>query len=399
MHQVFYTTLPQILKTVKHIHPFTSKLPNTGTTIFSVMSQLAQQHLAYNLAQGFPDFETPADLVDLVYQEMRAGANQYAPMPGVLALRERISEMTTGLYGYTPDPDSEITVTCGATEACYVAISTVVKPGDEVIVFEPAFDSYVAAIELCGGKPVYVQMHFPHYTIDWQEVAEKITERTRLIIINSPHNPTGSVISVHDIHELQRLLAGKEIMVLSDEVYEHMVYDKLPHESILKYADLRQKSFVVSSLGKTFHCTGWRIGYCIAPPHLTREFRKIHQYNTFSVHTPTQQAIATYLGEPDRYLQLHKFFQEKRDRFVHLLSGSRFELYPARGSYFQLASYKNISDESDSEFTTRLTKQFKVAAIPVSVFYHDRRDEKVIRFCFAKKEETLERAAELLCRI
>jgi methionine aminotransferase len=378
---------------------FVSKLPNTGTTIFTVMSQMAQEYNAINLAQGFPDFGTPEELISLVHKYMLKGFNQYAPMPGILPLREKISGMVKELYGCTPDPVTEITLTCGATEACYVAITSVLKPGDEVILFEPAFDCYVSAIELCGAKPVYIKMNYPHYAIDWQQVRDKITDKTRLIILNSPHNPTGSVISVHDIHELQSILAGNDILLLSDEVYEHMVFDKLPHESALKYEDIRSKSFVIASLGKTFHCTGWRIGYCIAPAYLTREFRKVHQYNTFSVHTPTQYAVCEYLEQKENYLHLPDFFQAKRDKFLQLLSKSRFELFPAKGSYFQLASYKNISDENDVDFAARITKEFKVATIPVSVFYHDNSDEKIIRFCFAKKEDTLEKAAEILCRI
>ena len=378
---------------------FVSKLPNTGTTIFTVMSQMAQEYNAINLAQGFPDFGTPEALISLVHKYMLKGFNQYAPMPGILPLRTKISEMVTDLYGYAPDPVAEITLTCGATEACYVAITSVVKAGDEVILFEPAFDCYASAIELCGAKPVYIKMHYPHYAIDWQQVRERITNKTKLIILNSPHNPTGSVISLHDIHELQSILTGNDILLLSDEVYEHMVFDKLPHESVLKYEAIRNKSFVISSLGKTFHCTGWRIGYCIAPAYLTHEFRKVHQYNTFSVHTPTQYAICEYMEQKENYRHLPDFFQAKRDRFLKLLMKSRFELFPARGSYFQLASYKKISDESDVDFAARITREYKVATIPVSVFYHDNRDEKIIRFCFAKKEDTLEAAAEILCRI
>ncbi|HSZ24924.1 MAG TPA: methionine aminotransferase [Cytophagaceae bacterium] len=376
-----------------------SKLPNTGTTIFTVMSQLAQEHNAINLAQGFPDFNTPKELISLVHKYMLKGYNQYAPMPGVMTLREKISEKTTVSYGYTPDPVSEITLTCGATEACYVAITAIVRPGDEVLLFEPAFDCYVTAIELCGATPVYIPMHYPHYTIDWEQVRAKVSGKTRMIILNSPHNPTGSVISIHDIHALQRILQENNIFLLSDEVYEHIIYDECAHESVLKYEDIRRKSFVISSLGKTFHCTGWRMGYCIAPDYLTQEFRKVHQHNTFSVHTPTQYAVSEYMAQKENYLNLPAFFQEKRDRFIHLMSSSRFELLPAKGSYFQLASYKNISDEKDTDFAIRITKEFKVATIPVSAFYHDHRDEKIIRFCFAKKEETLEKAAEVLCKI
>ncbi len=353
---------------------FVSKLPNTGTTIFTVMSQMAQEYNAINLAQGFPDFGTPEELISLVHKYMLKGYNQYAPMPGILPLREKISAMLAGLYGYTPDPVTEITLTCGATEACYVAITSVVKPGDEVILFEPAFDCYVSAIELCGAKPVYIKMNYPHYAIDWQQVRDKINGKTRLIILNSPHNPTGSVISVYDIHELQSILAGNDIFLLSDEVYEHMIFDKLPHESALKYEDIRSKSFVVSSLGKTFHCTGWRIGYCVAPAYLTHEFRKVHQYNTFSIHTPTQYAVCEYLEQKENYLHLPDFFQAKRDTFLHLLSKSGFEFFPAKGSYFQLASYKNLSDEKDVDFAASITKEFKIATFPVFVVYHDNID-------------------------
>ncbi len=381
------------------IQNFVSKLPNTGTTIFSLMSQMAQENSAINLAQGFPDFGMSEELISLVHKYMLKGFNQYAPMPGLLSLREKISVLAADHYGYTPNPSDEVTITCGATEACYLAVTAVVKAGDEVILFEPAFDCYATAIELCGAKPVYIQMHYPHYTIDWQKVREKITEKTRMIILNTPHNPTGSVISLHDIHELQSILAGKELFILSDEVYEHIIFDKLVHESVLRYEDLRQKSFVISSLGKSFHCTGWRIGYCIAPAHLTKEFRKVHQHNTFSVHTPTQYALAEYMEQKDHCRDLSIFFQKKRDKFLHLLAKSRFDFFPARGSYFQLASYKNISEEADIEFVTRITKEFKVAVIPVSPFYHDKRDEKIVRFCFAKKDETLEKAAEQLCKI
>ncbi len=387
--------MPKTLST----HNFVSKLPSTSTTIFSVMAKMAQDYNAINLAQGFPDFEMSEPLISLVHKYMLQGHNQYAPMAGILPLRENISTLVDKLYGYKPDPEGEITITCGATEACYVAITSVVKPGDEVLLFEPAFDCYATAIELCGAKPVYIAMHYPHYAIDWQEVRAKITNKTKMIILNSPHNPTGAVISIHDIHELQSILAGNSILLLSDEVYEHIIFDKLPHESVLKYEEIRNRSFVISSLGKTFHCTGWRVGYCIAPPYLTREFRKVHQYTTFSVHTPTQYALSTFMEDENNYCMLPAFFQKKRDLFIHKLAKSRFEFYPTRGSYFQLASYKNISNESDMDFVTRLAKDYKVAAIPVSAFYQNKNDEKIIRFCFAKKEETLERAAEILCKI
>ena len=381
------------------IQNFASKLPSVGTTIFSVMSQMAQENNAINLAQGFPDFEMSEELISLVHKYMLKGYNQYAPMPGILPLREKVSAMVGELYGYLPNPAEEITITCGATEACYVAITSVVKPGDEVMVLEPAFDCYVSAIELCGAKPVYVSLRYPDYSIDWIKLREKITQKTKLIVLNSPHNPTGAVISSNDIHELQQIMEENELFLLSDEVYEHIIFDKLSHESVLKYENIRNRSFVISSLGKTFHCTGWRAGYCIAPAYLTKEFRKVHQYNTFSVHTPSQYAIAEYMENKEHYLDLSGFFQKKRDLFIKLLSSSRFELFPSKGSYFQLASYKNISDEKDLDFAARITKEFKVATIPVSAFYHDHKDDKIIRFCFAKKEETLEKAAEILCRI
>jgi methionine aminotransferase len=363
------------------------------------MSQLAAEHNAINLAQGFPDFACSPELVELVYKYMKEGRNQYAPMPGLLDLRESLANKSGELYGYYPSPD-DVTLTCGATEACYTAITSVVRPGDEVILFEPAFDCYLPAIELAGGKPVYIPMHYPHYQLDWQLVREKVNDKTRLIILNSPHNPTGAIISKHDILELEHILAGrKSLFVLSDEVYEHMVFDGKQHESVLRYPELRAKSFAVFSLGKTYHTTGWRIGYCIAPAALTKEFRKVHQFNTFSVHTPTQYALADYLRNKEAYLQLPDFFERKRDFFLKHMQKSRFELFPTHGSYFQMASFKNISDKGDVEFARWLVKEVGVAVIPTSVFYHTKHDEHVIRFCIAKKEETLEAAAERLCKI
>ncbi len=379
--------------------PRLSKLPDVGTTIFTVMSQLAHQYKAINLAQGFPDFGTSGELISLVHKYMEEGFNQYAPMPGILPLREKIGRKTSELYGYTPDPETEITLTSGATEACYVAITSIVHPGDEVIVFEPAFDSYVSAIRLSGGKPVFIQMQYPHFTIDWQKVKDKVNSKTKLIIINSPHNPTGAVINKHDIVDLESIVSTRDIYILSDEVYEHMVFDHHHHESILKYPGLRRKSFVVSSFGKTYHSTGWRMGYCIAPAALSKEFRKIHQYVTFSAHTPTQYALNDYIQEKEHYLKLPAFFEGKRNLFLNLMKKSRFEFFPAKGSYFQLASYKNISNETDVDFSKRLVEEHGVAVIPVSSFYHNNKDEKVIRFCLAKKDETLEKAAEILCRI
>lgn len=376
-----------------------SRLPALGTSIFSVMSQLAAEYKAINLAQGFPDFGCSEELVDSIYHHMKEGRNQYAPMPGLLELREALANKAGELYGYYPSPD-EVTITCGATEACFTAITSVVRPGDEVILFEPAFDCYVPAIELAGGKPIFIPMHFPHYQLDWQRVREKVNDKTRLIIINSPHNPTGSIITKHDILELEHIIAGKpSLFVLSDEVYEHMVFDGKQHESVLRYPHIRSKSFAVFSLGKTYHATGWRIGYAIAPQALTHEFRKVHQFNTFSVHTPTQYALADFLSKKEKYLELPGFFEKKRNLFLKLMRNSRFEMFPSHGSYFQMASYKKISDLPDVEFTKSLVTDAGVAVIPTSVFYHDKNDERVIRFCIAKKDETLEAAAERLCRI
>ncbi|MCU0430320.1 MAG: methionine aminotransferase [Cytophagaceae bacterium] len=376
-----------------------SRLPRVGTTIFSVMSQLAQEHAAINLAQGFPDFECSPELLELVYKYMRDGYNQYAPMPGVLPLREALATKIASQYQFSPSPEN-ITLTCGATEACFSAITSVVRPGDEVILFEPAFDCYVPAIELAGGIPVYIPMHYPHYQFDWQMVREKVNSKTRLIIINSPHNPTGALLSKHDMLELEHLVIEKKnLIVLSDEVYEHMVFDGLPHESVLKYAALRERSFAIFSLGKTYHVTGWRMGYCVAPAALTKEFRKVHQFNTFSVHTPSQYAMAEFISKKEEYLRLPDFFEKKRDYFLSAMKKSNFEMFPSKGSYFQMASYKNISTQPDVQFARWLVEEAGVAVIPTSVFYHNGVDEHVVRFCIAKKEETLQAAADRLCKI
>ncbi|RNI25964.1 pyridoxal phosphate-dependent aminotransferase [Rufibacter latericius] len=376
-----------------------SKLPNVGTTIFSTMSQLALQHGAINLSQGFPDFDCPPELIDLVTQAMRAGHNQYAPSPGLPLLRKKISQKTQQLYGHFAHPDTEITVTSGATEALFAAISAVVQPGDEVMVLEPCYDSYVPAIELSGGVPVFVPLRFPDFSVDWQKVENNLTEKTRLLIINSPHNPSGAVWQKEDLEELIRLTQKFPFLILSDEVYEHMVFDNQPHHSVLTVPALAERSFVVSSFGKTYHTTGWKVGYCIAPAALTTEFRKVHQYLTFSTATPLQHAIAAYLDNQEHYLTLPQFYQQKRDLFASLLQPSKFELLHSAGTYFQLARYSQISDLSDVDFSQRLTKEAGVAVIPVSVFNHDGLDHQVIRFCFAKKEETLRAAAERLCRL
>jgi methionine aminotransferase len=330
---------------------------------------------------------------------MRAGRNQYAPMQGVALLRERIAEKTAALYSTTVDPETEITVTSGATEALYAAITAVVRPGDEVVVFEPAFDSYAPAIRLNGGRPVYLKMKTPDYHIDWDEVNDAIGERTRLIILNSPHNPTGTVLRPTDIAALKQIVANRHIFILSDEVYEHIIFDGLAHESLLKDPLLYAKSFVVSSFGKTYHTTGWKIGYCVAPPPLSREFRRIHQFLTFASNTPVQWAYADIMADPSLYLELPAFYQQKRDRFLSLLEPSRFKALRCRGTYFQMMDYSAISDLDDVAFARHMTTVHRVAAIPPSVFYHDGEDNRVLRFCFAKRDETLEEAAEILCRI
>jgi methionine aminotransferase len=376
-----------------------SKLPHIGTTIFTVMSHLANEHKALNMAQGFPDFSCSEKLISLVHRFMKEGCNQYAPMPGVLALREKISEKTQELYQTYYHPDSEITVTCGATEACFLVISALVEPGDEVLILEPAFDVYAPVIELNGGKAVYVKMEYPEFSINWKKVKEKFSSKTKLIILNSPHNPTGAVISKDDLEELSKLVEGTDTYILSDEVYEHIVFDNIPHSSILYRPELKDRTFVVSSFGKTFHITGWRIGYCLASKSLTTELRKIHQFNTFSTATPMQFALAEFLKDKSEYLDLPSFYQKKRDLFLELIKESRFEVVPSKGTYFQLLSFKNITEEKDTDFAIRLTRKNGIASIPVSVFYNDRTDHKVLRFCFAKENKTLEKAAEILCRI
>lgn len=376
-----------------------SKLPGVGVTIFTVMSRLAAEHGAINLSQGFPDFEVDDDLIGLVHRHMREGRNQYAPMQGVMALRERIAEKTRVLYGAVYDPATEITVTSGATEALFAAIASVVRPGDEVIVFEPAYDSYVPAITLAGGSPVYCRLRHPGYSIDWDEVKDAITPRTRLVVINSPHNPAGSVLSASDLDALADVVAGAGVMVLSDEVYEHIIFDGACHESMARRPELAARSFVVSSFGKTYHTTGWKVGYCLAPAALSAEFQKIHQYLTFATSTPVQHAYADFLARKEPYLDLPAFYQRKRDLFLSLIRDSRFSFTPSRGTYFQMLDYSSITGERDVDFARRMTVEHGVAAIPPSVFYREGVDHKVLRFCFAKKDETLRAAAERLCAI
>ena len=376
-----------------------SKLPHVGTTIFTVMSRLATEHNAINLGQGFPDFPMSNELTGLVNEAMKNNFNQYSPMPGWLPLREAIAEKVEYLYHTKINPDSEITITPGGTYAIYSAFTAILQPGDEVIVFEPAYDSYIPNIEINGAKAVTVNLVYPDYHIDWAAVQKAITQKTKAIIINSPHNPTGSVISENDIQQLRKIVEGTNIFIISDEVYEHLIFDDIPHQSILRYPDLLQRSFVCFSFGKTYNCTGWKLGYCIAPEPLTKEFRKVHQFNCFSCHTPSQVALAQFLQNKEAYLSLSGFMQQKRDYFKKLMQQTRFTMNESYGSYFICGTYERIGDEGDKEFAIRLTKEAGVATIPVSVFYQNGKDDKVLRFCFSKKKETLDAAVEKLSRL
>lgn len=376
-----------------------TKLPDEGVTIFTRMTKLANDHGAINLSQGFPDFDVDTGLIELVNKHMLSGNNQYAPMQGVFSLRERIAEKTHEIHNVDYNPETEITVTSGATEALFAAITAVVQKGDEVILFEPVYDSYAPAIKLSGGIPVYLKLKFPDYHIDWDEVAAAISEKTRLIIINSPHNPTGTLLSKEDISALKEIVFNSNLFIVSDEVYEHIIFDGLVHESMLKYPELAERSFVISSFGKTYHSTGWKIGYCLAPEPLSIEFQKIHQFLTFSSNTPIQYAFTEFMQYKDVYLNLSTFYQKKRDKFLSLINKSRFKALPCKGTYFQMLDYSSLSRESDMDFAKRLTIESKVASIPTSSFYHDGHDFNVLRFCFAKKEETLEKAAKILCEI
>ncbi len=376
-----------------------SKLPKHGTTIFSVMSAMAREENAINMAQGFPDFNCSPKLIELVTKAMNNQHNQYAPMQGIPALREKIAEKTFELYSAQYDVESEITITPGATLGLWAAITAVIKEGDEVIVIEPAYDSYLPAILINGGRPVFTSLKYPEYRVDWDEVRKLITFKTRMIIINTPHNPTGTVLNAADMEKLQKILEGTDIIVLSDEVYEHIIFDGLEHQSVARYPKLAERSFIISSFGKTFHTTGWKMGYCLAPANLMVQFRKIYQYMAFSTNTPMQYAIADFLENKDELRQLSSFYAKKRDHFAAMLKGSKFRLMPCSGSYFQLLGYDKISKEGDMEFAERLTREHKIAAIPISVFSINGEDNNVLRFCFAKSEETLEKAAEILCKI
>lgn len=376
-----------------------SRLPDVGTSIFTVMSKMALEHGAINLSQGFPDFQIDEKIIQLVHRYMLEGNNQYAPMPGTPALRNVISKVIKSTYNKDVDPETSITITPGATEAIFSAIAAFISAGDEVIVFDPAYDSYGPSIRLNGGVPVPINLKFPDFSIDWDKVKSSITSKTRMIMINTPHNPSGTVLNASDLRELEAIAEKHDLLVVSDEVYERLVFDHFIHESVIKYPALAHRSMAVFSFGKTFHATGWKVGYIVAPEYLTKEIRKAHQFITFSVNTPVQLALAEYMQEPLNYTGLGNFYQRKRDFFLEQIKGSSFEPLQSRGSYFQLLRYRSIAKKPDIEMAEMLTKQHKVASIPVSVFYTDRTDNLILRFCFAKKEETLERAGAILRKL
>jgi len=376
-----------------------SKLPKVGTTIFTVMSALAREHNAINLSQGFPDFGCSPKLLELAQKHMNAGFNQYAPMQGVIQLRERIAEIISTCYSANYNADTEITITAGATQGIYTSIAAFINKGDEVIVFEPAYDCYIPAIEVHGGIAIPFQLTYPGFKVNWEEVKSKVNDKTKMIIINTPHNPSGTVLNENDLKQLEQLVKGKNIIVVSDEVYEHMAFDNQPHQSVARYSSLRSQSIIVSSFGKTVHTTGWKIGYVAAPAELMTEFRKVHQFLVFAVNHPFQLALADYLGDKNTYLDLKNFYQTKRDFFRGLIKNSRFTIEDCTGTYFQLLGYKRITEEKDTDFAIRLTKENKLASVPLSVFYSKPMDNNLLRFCFAKKEETLEKAAEIINKI
>lgn len=376
-----------------------SKLPNIGTTIFTVMSGLAKDYNAINLSQGFPDFGCSPKLLDFAQKNLMAGFNQYAPMAGAQPLRETISELLQNCYQASYHPDTEITITAGATQGIYTSIAAFINKGDEVIVFEPAYDCYIPAIEVHGGVAKPIALEYPNFTINWNTVKSTLSDKTKMIIINSPHNPSGTTLSQTDLIELEKLVSGKNIIVISDEVYEHMVFDGKPHQSVARFKSLANQSIIVSSFGKTIHATGWKIGYVAAPKDIMVEFRKVHQFLVFCVNHPFQLALAEYLKDESTYKELHQFYQAKRDYFRKLIASSRFQIEPCTGTYFQLLNYKNISDEKDTDLAIRLTKEKGLASIPLSVFYSNKQQQQLLRFCFAKKEETLEKAAEIICKI
>ena len=376
-----------------------SKLPNVGTTIFTVMSAMATKHNALNLSQGFPNFKSDQKLIDLVYNSMNTGYNQYAPMAGSPDLRNAISKKFEKIYNTSYHPETEITVTAGATQAIFTIISAFIKPNDEVVIFRPAYDCYEPAIELNRGKTISIQLNAPLYKVDWTEVKQKITQKTKMVIINTPQNPSGNVFSKEDMLQLESILKGTDIILLSDEVYEHIIFDGETHQSACLFPDLKNRSFVVASFGKTFHNTGWKIGYCCAPKDLMDEFKKVHQFNVFCVNHPMQKGLADYLEEPNHYLGLPEFYQQKRDLFLSLIKGSRFTFIPSKGTYFQVLDYSKITNENDMGFAERLTIDHKLASIPMSVFNEHGLDQNVLRFCFAKTDDTLKKAAKILNQI
>jgi methionine aminotransferase len=376
-----------------------SKLPHIGTSIFTVMSQLALKHNAINLGQGFPDFPMSEALIDCVTEAMKAGGNQYAHTNGVPLLRERLAEKINSLYGTTINPESEITITPGGTYAIFSAFSTIIQPGDEVIIFEPAYDSYIPNITFNGGVVVPIALTYPNYSIPWDTLKAAITKKTKAILINTPHNPTGMVMTKEDILQLQEIVVSNNLYLISDEVYEHLIYDDKKHESVMKYPELLARSFVCFSFGKTYHCTGWKLGYCVAPENLMKEYRKVHQFNAFSCDTPKQLGIAKHMLDKEAYLSLGKFYQAKRDYLRKLLASTPLKYIPSSGSYFESYSYAAISNEPDKSFAEKLVKEYGVAVIPMSAFYHNGTDNKVIRLCFAKKEATLEAAAACLQKL
>ncbi len=386
----FRTNMPDFKGNIK------SKLPKAGTTIFAIMSGLANECGAINLSQGFPNFPVSHELIDLIHQKMKEGHNQYAPMPGILPLRERIAEKMWDLYSAKYHPETEITITAGGTQAIYTAVTACVREGDEVILFEPAYDSYAPAIELSGGIPVPLHLKPPDYHIDWNEVKKMVNQKTRMIMINTPHNPAGSILTARDMQQLEKITHHTDIIILSDEVYEHVIFDGYEHQSVARYPRLAERSFVVFSFGKTYHATGWKTGYVLAPQKLMAEFRKVHQFNVFSVNTALQHAFAEFMKDKNHYNGINQMYQQKRDKFLELMKGSKFKPMQCLGSYFLLFDYSSVSGEKDTDYAIRLTREYKVASIPVSVFYKRPPQQKLLRFCFAKDDETLTKAAEKL---
>ncbi len=384
---------------MEYPNTISSKLPKVGTTIFTVMSKMANDFNAINLSQGFPDFPVDPKLIELVNHFMQKGYNQYPPMAGIMPLREGIAAKTEQLYGAQYNPESEVLVTAGATQAIFTAIQALIREEDEVIIFTPAYDCYAPAVELAGGKTIYVPLEAPDFKIDWEEVKKLVTRRTRMILINTPHNPTGTTWKQEDLVQLERITSGNDILILSDEVYEHIVFDGEEHQSVAKYPNLAERSIIVGSFGKTFHATGWKVGYALAPKNIMAEIRKVHQYNVFTVNHPVQYALAEYLKDSSNYNEVSAMYEEKRNFFLRAISGSRFTTIPSAGTYFQLLGYDKLSDKNDIEFAEKLTKEHGVASIPISVFYHNQVQNSMLRFCFAKENETLEKAAEILVKL